>query len=1124
MPRIQRSSFRRARPVFALAPIAFAAAVSAQGLPTGGQVVAGRGSIAVNGSGLVVTQNSQRLVADWTGFSIGADRSVRFVQPSSSSVALNRVTGDDPSRILGTLSANGHVYLQNPNGVLFGAGARVNVGSLVATTLNTDVDDFLDGRLRMSGAEGAGEVRNDGTIRVAPGGHAVLAGPRVTNTGRIEAPGGSVALAAGAAVEVDATGAGLLSVRVPVAAVQAHLANRGTLAADGGEVQLRAAAADAALGTVMQVDGVVRARSVEQRDGRIVLAGGGSGVVRVGGVIDARGGAGQDGGTVQLRGERIALAPGARIDASGGTGGGTVTVGGNWQGRGGGDARDVLVAEGASIDASARDFGDAGTVVVWADDRTRFAGAIDARGGAHGGDGGRVEVSGKGWLGFEGEVDTRAAHGARGTLLLDPQTLIVGNAPNINGDTIPGDDFGPGFNPLNDTLFGAVTSQITATSVASLLATTSVTLQATSLLQVTSPVVVPVGGAATTLTLNAPVMDINSNLTLNNTALVASTRANTGDSISVNATISSLRSVTLTASTIDMDAGIVTPTLTFAVPAGAVGATITQTGGSIGATTLNITRGAGATSTVDLSSGSNQWRTINVVANSASIGVGNAAGTGLVVNASGNLALAGDGGGDVVVTAGGVFSLAGDLAGDDISITSAGFVNGSSGLLLPSAGNRFLIRSSDWTQDALGTIAPGTGATNVNFVVYAGFGGAVPAAGNGYVTNRTAGITAPNGDAPDISRVYDGTRGFAYVQTGGAAVVSGQDTSGGAVTLDTLTGYTVTSTGTFANKNAGTDKAYTVAGTNDVVGTGTNGVTYYGLRFAGYSRAAGPLAPGAPGSVVSEVTPRTLTLTGLDGVDRVYDGTTVVALDTTGVTLAGLVTGDAVALATGASGRIADKNVGTDKAVTVTGLGLSGADAGNYQLVNASEPTATITRLALTASGIRAFDKVFDGSTAVTIDASGATVAGVVAGDVVTLDASGASGAVATPDAGAGKTVTVSGLVLGGADAGNYSVLATPVTAQGTPLAVRILTPAQAAFEEIRYKAYLQGVSDAQEPFRRAMAEALAAGFGRENIRKPLSRGLVFETGLAAPAVDRIEPAKAPAGCSAAGAGLVCRP
>ena len=94
----------------------------------------------------------------------------------------------------------------------------------------------------------------------------------------------------------------------------------------------------------------------------------------------------------------------------------------------------------------------------------------------------------------------------------------------------------------------------------------------------------------------------------------------------------------------------------------------------------------------------------------------------------------------------------------------------------------------------------------------------------------------------------------------------------------------------------------------------------------------------------------------------------------------------------------------------------------------------------------------------------------------------------------------------------------------GAGLTVRILTVPQGEFEAVRFKEYLQGVSDAQEPFRRAMAEALAAGFGKENIRKQLSRGLVFETGLAAPAVDNIDSAARPVGCtSGSAATLSCK-
>ncbi|KAF0146858.1 MAG: filamentous hemagglutinin, partial [bacterium] len=102
-------------------------------LPTGGQIVAGQGSISQSGTAMTITQTTQKMIATWDGFSIGARNSVAFVQPDASATALNRVLGQDPSQILGTLTANGQVFLVNPNGIVFGAGARVDVGGLVAS-------------------------------------------------------------------------------------------------------------------------------------------------------------------------------------------------------------------------------------------------------------------------------------------------------------------------------------------------------------------------------------------------------------------------------------------------------------------------------------------------------------------------------------------------------------------------------------------------------------------------------------------------------------------------------------------------------------------------------------------------------------------------------------------------------------------------------------------------------------------------------------------------------------------------------------------------------------------------------------------------------------------------------
>jgi hypothetical protein len=313
-------------------------------------------------------------------------------------------------------------------------------------------------------------------------------------------------------------------------------------------------------------------------------------------------------------------------------------------------------------------------------------------------------------------------------------------------------------------------------------------------------------------------------------------------------------------------------------------------------------------------------------------------------------------------------------------------------------------------------------------------------------------------------------------------------------------------TGSVANKNVGTAKPVTVAG-----------VTLSGVDAVNYS------VTDASGAVVN-ITPLGITSTGITGVDRTYDGTTAVAVNTGGAALNGTIAGDNVTLVTaGAAGTMANKNVGLAKPVTVGGLTLAGSDAVNYSLVDASNATVNIAAAVLTARGITATDRVENGTTTVQIDASAATVTGVVPGDTVGIDPVGAAGSVATPDPGAAKPVTVVGILLTGPDAINYSIAPVPLEPSGGGLTVRILSVKQGDFEDIRFTKYLQAVSDAQEPFRRAMAEALASGFGKENIRKQLQRGLVFETGLAPPAVDIIEPAAKPESCTPpGGADLNC--
>jgi filamentous hemagglutinin family protein len=398
-------------------------------LPTGLNVVAGQATASTpTANNMRVNQATDKAVLNWQSFSIGVGKSVQFVQPSTSSVALNRVVGSEASSIYGSLSANGQVFLINPAGVMFAPGAQVNVGGLVASSLAISNEDFMAGRYTFSGVNG-GPVDNNGTIKAAPRGYVLLAAPKVGNAGTIQADAGSIGLLAGSRATIDTSGTGLVRFFVDAAAANAAVVNSGKLLADGGQVALLASAVGDAMATVINQSGVIRANSAQERNGMIVLSGGQTGVVKVSGTLSAAGtSSGQTGGTVHVLGDKVLLAAGASIDASGQSGGGTVLVGGDYQGSNGSvqNASRVHAAADTSVNADAASSGNGGKVVIWADGDTRFAGSISARGGAAGGDGGFVEVSGKHQLDVQGSVDLTANKGKGGTLLFDPTDITIG--------------------------------------------------------------------------------------------------------------------------------------------------------------------------------------------------------------------------------------------------------------------------------------------------------------------------------------------------------------------------------------------------------------------------------------------------------------------------------------------------------------------------------------------------------------------------------------------------------------------------------------------------------------------------------------------------------------------------
>ncbi|MFM9424213.1 filamentous hemagglutinin family protein [Variovorax sp. GrIS 2.14] len=360
--RTRRPSHWRLRPLaLSLACIGMAPA-GAQTVPTNATLGAGAATVGApialpnGGLALGINQTSQRAVLNWQTFSIGALDRVNIAQDKGpTSVLLNRVTGAQASQIQGQLNANGQVYLVNPNGVTFSSTSQVSVGGLVASTLNM-VDDaqfsgFMSGTSKQFAFElpvgKAGTVLNQGTITAADGGIVALIGAQARNEGSINVARGSIGLAAGQRVTLDFDGDGLTSFHVDptvlAASARAENAASGVLSASGGRVVM--VGASSAAETVVNQAGIVRAQSISNRGGEIILgsSGGavGNAIVISGGQLDVSGvEAGVAGGRIDVRAPLLRIAAGT-LSAGGATAGGGITT----------QAAIVEVGRGVVIDA-----------------------------------------------------------------------------------------------------------------------------------------------------------------------------------------------------------------------------------------------------------------------------------------------------------------------------------------------------------------------------------------------------------------------------------------------------------------------------------------------------------------------------------------------------------------------------------------------------------------------------------------------------------------------------------------------------------------------------------------------------------------------------------------------------
>ncbi|MFT4177995.1 MAG: filamentous hemagglutinin N-terminal domain-containing protein, partial [Thermomonas sp.] len=405
-------------------------------LPRYGQVVYGEASSNYSSGGVIrpgmdndsatmtITQTTRGAIIDWGSFNIYSGYTVRFDMTVAGGVVLNRVVGlpmgvggctttggcaATRSNIEGLLSSNGSVFLINPAGITFSQGAQVNVGSIVASTLDMSNADFVagltSGQYRFAtSSTSAADIEQVGQITAANGGTVGLIASTVRNVGNITADMGSVVFGSGQNVTLDFYGDGLTQITVSGAGLNntstlpcdefgcmsppGTLVNSGDIQADGGQILMRMNATVGGLlgGSVGGIanSGTLRARSIGSRAGRVELTAQDGSVVLIGigddpSVVDVSGGADGDGGTVLVEAENIGLwrqsSANSDVDASGARNGGTVTF----------NAADtLLIGEGTSIYADGG-IGNGGSIRMDAGSSLAAFGNLSAYGGAAGG-------------------------------------------------------------------------------------------------------------------------------------------------------------------------------------------------------------------------------------------------------------------------------------------------------------------------------------------------------------------------------------------------------------------------------------------------------------------------------------------------------------------------------------------------------------------------------------------------------------------------------------------------------------------------------------------------------------------------------------------------------------------
>lgn len=1033
-------------------------------LPTGGNVVAGQASIAQAGSGMTITQSTSRAAIEWQGFSIGQGNTVNFVQPSKDAVALNRVLGADASTIQGALKANGQVFLVNPNGILFSPSAQVNVGGLVASTLQISNEDFLAGRYQFSGGS-SNAIVNQGNLQAANGGNIALIAAKISNTGTIAADAGNVLLGAGSQVLLDFGGP--VKLQVQQASVDTLIENGGALRADGGTIYLSAKSAGDLASSVINNTGIVQARTLATGEqGKILLIGDMQhGNLNLGGTLDASAPVGGNGGAIETSAATVSTASGLVVNAGAAQG-----SGGQWLV----DPYDYTInAAAATTISGALNTGTSVTV------------STQSGNASYGSTG-----TGNGDITVASAITKSAGGNASLTLLADRNITVNGDISSTSGK-------------LDLTLSSANAAGATVGGIdvnANLKSNGGNILIGGGNGTVTNGIGYALNYSASTAAVSVEqgksILSQGGNITINGKSLVGSSSGNyAGDTggvyIKSNATIlSGAGNLFVTG---ESDGGTHTFGLAFegnsntlttvgSAPAGgnmllnAINATPgsytadTLAQGAIGlvsygnrariafqgpsvAAWLVYVNGApqlsAYTQSPQLSSCATPYPNCGTLVvpgsnNSylyATYQAVDMSTLPLYVIQSGSASKIYDGS---TIASGLNYTLIGQPTGFNVGnlspapiFTSSSKNVGTYASLTPSASNAKDYTSGSMTyavayySNGTYTITPKSLTPSAGDKVYDGTAtAAVTASGIvagdnvslngtgsfggkdvGQYTVSIANITLSGADAGNYTLSGNSASATANINRRTVTVAASKTYDGSASMANAVT---------LGNLVAGEDLSYSGAMANSANVSDAryiSGITLGDGLFGLASNYQLPSLNAASSGNTASVTPKALTVTGMTAQGKTYDGTTFAALS--GGTLSGLVTGETVTI-TGESGSFADKNAGTNKAVTVTGValgdGLNGL-ASNYTVTNPTGLTASIDRRTLAISGLNAAGKTYDGTTTATIDSTGLSLSGLISGDTVNV---AATGTFADPNAGTGKLVNLTS-TLSGADAGNYT-------------------------------------------------------------------------------------------------------